>query len=116
MKLQTIRVEKVGKREWKLIHAFPTAWHTVPAGFVSNGASVPRPLWWLISPATDFFEAAVVHDHLLLLRRLGHGVTLTQANTAFWDVAKAYRTNPVVRTLAYAAVSLYTHTKDLFNR
>lgn len=34
-----------------------------PEGFISDLASVPRPLWWLIAP-TDIARAAVIHDLL----------------------------------------------------
>lgn len=39
--------------------------YTVPLGFVSNGASVPRPLWWLVTPMGPHAPAAFVHDHLV---------------------------------------------------
>jgi hypothetical protein len=37
---------------------------TVPAGFVTDFASVPRPLWPIFPPAGAWCEAAVVHDYL----------------------------------------------------
>ena len=37
----------------------------VPSGFISDGASVPRPFWTIFSPFNgDYFEAALVHDFL----------------------------------------------------
>lgn len=41
------------------------AGHTVPAGFITDGATVPRWLWWLFPPVDRYFPAAAVHDHLL---------------------------------------------------
>ena len=39
---------------------------TVPAGFHSDGATVPRPLWWLMPPWGDKgTRAAILHDYLL---------------------------------------------------
>lgn len=40
------------------------SWHSIPAGFVSDGASVPRFLWRLLSPAVDgaTLWASIVHD------------------------------------------------------
>lgn len=35
---------------------------TIPAGFVSDGASVPRVLWSIYPPFGDYLEAAIVHD------------------------------------------------------
>ena len=38
---------------------------TVPEGFVTDLASVPRPLWWLIAPHDpQYAAAAVLHDYL----------------------------------------------------
>jgi hypothetical protein len=37
---------------------------TVPAGFPTDFASVPRPLWPIFPPAGPWCEAAVVHDYL----------------------------------------------------
>lgn len=43
----------------------------VPAGFVSDGASVPRWLWRLYPPFGEYLEAAVVHDHFCVLGHRG---------------------------------------------
>lgn len=34
----------------------------VPRGFVTDGASVPRALWWLLSPFGVLLEGGLVHD------------------------------------------------------
>lgn len=39
----------------------------VPKGFVTDGASVPRPLWWLLPTWGRYSRAAVIHDHLCVL-------------------------------------------------
>jgi hypothetical protein len=36
----------------------------VPAGFLSDGASVPRVFWTILSPFGDYFGAALIHDFL----------------------------------------------------
>lgn len=44
----------------------PLSWRgiTVPAGYMSDGASVPRPLWWLLPPWGDVgTRAALFHDY-----------------------------------------------------
>lgn len=39
---------------------------TIPAGYMSDGASVPRLLWWLLPPWGDRATfAALLHDYLL---------------------------------------------------
>ena len=37
---------------------------SVPAHFLTDGASVPRVFWSLFSPFGDYFGAALVHDYL----------------------------------------------------
>lgn len=37
---------------------------TVPAGFLTDGASVPRIFWNIFSPFGSYFPAALIHDYL----------------------------------------------------
>ncbi|MDD3814444.1 MAG: DUF1353 domain-containing protein [Desulfocapsaceae bacterium] len=34
----------------------------VPKGFITDGASIPRLLWWIISPFGPLLEGAILHD------------------------------------------------------
>ena len=54
---------------------------TIPAGFVSDGASIPRALWSTIgSPFHPrFMPAALYHDYLLSVMRDGTEPNLTKA-------------------------------------
>lgn len=36
----------------------------VPAEFDTDGASIPRLLWWLLDPFGDYYRAAILHDYL----------------------------------------------------
>jgi hypothetical protein len=36
----------------------------VPAGFLTDGASIPRAFWSLFSPVGKCFGAAIIHDYL----------------------------------------------------
>ena len=59
-------------RRWKLVRQF--TYHVgskysrdyiiVPAGFVTDFASSPSQVWWLIPPWGRYGKAAVVHDYL----------------------------------------------------
>ena len=42
-----------------------------PAGFRTDGTSMPRPLWWLEPPFGPALWAAIIHDLLYALRRAG---------------------------------------------
>lgn len=64
-------VELIGKNLWRVYKEFEYHIGTypseevikVPAGFVTNFASVPRFLWPIISPIDTHGKAAVVHDY-----------------------------------------------------
>jgi len=49
---------------WQLIEPFHCEGITVPAGYVFNGSSVPRLLWWLYPPSyAPAWEASCIHDY-----------------------------------------------------
>lgn len=41
---------------------------TVPAGFLTDGASVPRIFWNIFPPYGSYFRAAIIHDFLYSCR------------------------------------------------
>ena len=80
---------------------------TIPAGFITDGASIPRLLWPLFSPTGKHMRAAVVHDYLyhlckscgragvrsrkmadklFLLAMLDSGVSPIRAKLMYWAV------------------------------
>lgn len=80
----------------------------VPPGFVSDGASVPRPLWWLLPAWGRYSRAAVVHDYLWQRIDAGepheHAPTRRRADAIFLDAMRACGVKPWVRWLMWAAV------------
>jgi hypothetical protein len=66
-----LTIRAVGPVTWKLMA--PLIWtgtrgdtFTVPSGFVTDFATVPRFLHWLVSPYGAYTRAAVLHDWLLV--------------------------------------------------
>jgi hypothetical protein len=68
-----LAIEKTGRREWTTtrrivyhVGSLESRWAIViPKGFKTDGASVPRLLWWLFPPfGGDYDQAAVLHDFL----------------------------------------------------
>lgn len=82
----------------------------VPAGFVTDGASVPRLLWSILPTWGSYSRAAVVHD--FLLSRLASGAphpkapTRLQADRVFWEAMGVCETPLVLRVLLYVGVRL----------
>jgi len=64
-------------RKWKLIRPFNYGVGskgsidriTVPAGFVTDFASSPPPVWFIIPPWGRYGKAAVIHDYLYQTKR-----------------------------------------------
>ena len=77
-----LKYSRLGNQLFELIDSFTVHIDktavTVPAGFITDGASVPRAFWWLCAPvAGPFGEAALVHDWMYNIR------------SNFWDRAFA---------------------------
>ncbi len=56
----------------------------IPKGFVTDFASIPRPLWWFASP-TDYpvLRASLLHDYLY---RTGHRIDRKYADKLFYKL------------------------------
>ena len=65
---QPLNLEYLDGRQWRVTSYFtyrhPSGTITVPAGFLTDFASVPRFFWRLFPPTGEYGLAAVVHDFL----------------------------------------------------
>lgn len=95
-----IKTEKIGKRSWRVTEPFLR----VPAGFISDGASVPRPLWWFLDPAGEAFEAAVVHDYRIPRDPSKYKI---ESHKEFRRILIAYNVKPWKAWIAFFVVCLY---------
>ncbi|PAF41366.1 DUF1353 domain-containing protein [Helicobacter sp. 11S02596-1] len=43
----------------------------IPAGYVSDGATIPKIFWWLLSPFENYLKCCILHDYLCDLFALG---------------------------------------------
>ena len=75
---------------------------TVPAGFVTDFASVPRVLIWLIPRYGDYTQAAVLHDWLVRERV----VSRSDADGLFRRAMRELGVSRLRRWLMWAAVRL----------
>lgn len=73
---------------------------TVPSGFQTDGASIPRFLWSVIGhPMTvKYIRAAIVHDYLYSLGEK------TTGDKIFYDLLLEDRTNKYLAWIMYQAV------------
>jgi len=91
---------------YRLVSRLDLAGVSVPIGFVTDGASVPRMLWWLFPPVGRYFLAAVVHDYLLVTKK-----DWRYANKKFHEALKEQGVAPWVRATLFSAVQVYQFVK-----
>lgn len=72
----------------------------VPAGFVSNGTSVPRILWSIFPPHDYYVKAAILHDYLY---NKGIG-TRKEADLVFYEALGVLGMPKLLRKGFYYAV------------
>ena len=77
----------------------------IPRGFVTDLASVPRPLWFLFPPWERYGPAAVLHDYLYSCS--DNEWSQRNADLAFRAVMKALGVLPFERTCIFLAVRLF---------
>lgn len=73
---------------------------TVPAGFQTDYASIPRVFWRLLPPVGRYDRAAVVHDFLYQ----NNGVTRLQADNVLCEAMKVVNVPHWQRAMIYAGV------------
>ncbi len=76
---------------------------TVPAGFITDLASVPRPLWSLFPPHGEYAKAAILHDYLYQFQ-IG---TRASADKAFLSAMESLGVPAWKRWSLYAAVRVF---------
>ena len=84
----------------------------IPAGFVTDGASVPQPFWSIIPPWGQYGQAAVVHDFLcehLFTKVSGVPTKITRkrADQIFLEAMEVLQVPAWKRLSMYAAVRAY---------
>ena len=82
---------------------------TIPAGYSTDGASIPRPFWALVGNPfePDFIAAAIVHDwYCDQSLQLGQYYTRRIGDAVFLDLLAQAGVSPVRRAFMFLAVSL----------
>jgi len=82
----------------------------VPAGFVTDFASIPRIFWNILPPTGKYGKAAVIHDYIYVMGgKIPHATkvyTKLDADNIFRDAMQALGVNWFVRNIMYRAVRL----------
>jgi len=96
-----------GFKTYKLIESFTQIINkkriTVPKGYKTDLASVPRLLWVIIPPFGRYSQAAVIHDYLYA----NSGYSKKECDLIFYKLMIKYGTYKWKAKLMYLAVSLF---------
>lgn len=75
---------------------------TIPVGFTSDGASVPRPFWVVFPPnRTDYLPCAIIHDFLCDLEEYD------KADLYFLDCMNSLHIRPTTKYPIIYSVRVY---------
>ena len=75
----------------------------VPVGFLTDFASVPRPLWWLFPMWGRYGNAAVIHDFCYWQQTLSR----RRADQVFLEAMEVLGVGRGTRTMLFAAVRIF---------
>lgn len=106
--LRPPQIAPFGDSEWWLLtESIPTRIGvsdeviTVPKGFVTDLASIPRLFWSLLPKTGPYMSAAILHDYLYWDQRC----TRAEADQIFDIEMKSYGVSETSRSLIFSAVS-----------
>ncbi len=108
MTFSPLRVEVLGPHHYRLFEPMDLTEDgelidIVPEGVETDGASIPRCLWWLIgTPEEEYFEESVYHDYLTNYPEENSHVTRREADQMFFDHLKAIPRKKLPRWKVYA--------------
>jgi hypothetical protein len=102
-------VEQITGGIWELHEAFTFTWNgkeiTVPEGFKTDFASVPRPFRSVIPKSGKYNQAAVVHDFIYIHQT--ERFTKKEADLIFLDGMKVLGVKKFKRCIMYIAVKYF---------
>ena len=96
-----------GRTHYELQEDFEILSHTIPKGFISDGATTPRILWSIFPPVSKYVSAAFLHDYLL---KKGHN---GYAHDEFYKALKILGVNQFRAWIMYRSVQVYWDVKEL---
>lgn len=107
--IDDIRVESHGDDQWKLLEDFDWYGITVPKGFITDFASIPRAFWSILNPVGKIKPAALVHDFIYSKRGKLDDRTLSRkdCDKIFLKIMKTVGLSWFKRTTAYNAVRVF---------
>jgi len=91
--------------KYRLLNDLKVNGKVVPAGFISDGATVPRPAWPIFPPIGRYAPQAFLHDYLLTVW------SRKNADYAFLDALRSEGISPWRYWTMFGAVRLFSIIK-----
>ena len=114
MNLDRVVVQPIDKDKFRVYKDFKCYGYTVPKGFVTNGANIPRIFWSLFPPnSPEYLSAVVLHDYMCV--KIGV-FTYKEADEMFYRVMLDIGVSKWKADLFYFWVKWYHKFKVFKNR
>lgn len=78
----------------------------VPEGFITDGASIPKAFWNILSPFGTYFAAAIIHDFLYSLEST-YNFTRKEIDLIFKEAMYNDGVDWLTREIVYRAVQMF---------
>lgn len=106
MKYSDVSVTPLLGNKYKLLKPLTYKDVTVPAGYRTNGADIPRIFWFLLPPnKSDYLPAVIVHDYICDLE------DYVKADKYFDEILRDLNVNKTDRKRLVVSVKLYHKIK-----
>ncbi|MEA1973681.1 MAG: DUF1353 domain-containing protein [Candidatus Cloacimonadota bacterium] len=108
--MKQVTLTKIGGDKWIVAEKFTFVSNiiqeaiTIPRGFQTDLASIPRGFRWLISVNNNSVTPAVIHDYLYATKGI---VSRKEADLIFLEMLKRYKVSYWKRKSMYYAVRMF---------
>ena len=102
MQYSDVKLQPLRNYRFKVLEEITYKDVTVPAGYLTNGADVPRLFWFIFPPnRTDYLPAVIFHDYLCDLEEY------KKADEYFNEIMKELHINKFTRVTMVSSVKIY---------
>lgn len=112
-----VRVKPYSETEWETLEPYTAIVDgyavTIPQGFRTNGADIPRVLWSIYPPnSPEYFTAAVIHDYLCVTAR--NNAEIKQADEVLYRAMRVLECGKAHSLIFYYACRIWHTIKGAF--
>ncbi|MBS9775688.1 MAG: DUF1353 domain-containing protein [Fusobacterium sp.] len=103
-----LELKYIDYKKWQLLSSFTKNTITVPEGFITDLATIPKIFWSLFEPFNkNYLEASVIHDYLYSKNCPYTFIDRKRADRIFLEVMKDTDANYWKRYILYFAVRIF---------